>query len=281
MPRLPDHVVDGVAFLYKTVPDAEARKREGGTGFLVGRPLTGSEKLFGQIMFMPFLVSNRHVVLEGSACVATLNRKDGGPPVIWDIDQNDWHAHPEGDDIAATCVLSFVENLVHKASFLRESDFLTPAKIAEYDVGIGEDVFMVGRFINHQGQRENLPAARFGNVSVMPSPIMFEWSDGRYREQICYAVEMRSRTGFSGSPVCAFRTIGSSLKPVPETAEHFFGLLGVNCGYVFDEHKENTWLNGVVPVSRLVGLLDAPPLREVYDAELATIAALVAALDEG
>ncbi len=53
--------------------------------------------------------------------------------------------------------------------------------------------------------------------------------------------------------------------PLPKEAEHMWGLLGVNWGYVPDEEGENTWLNGVVPAWKITELLDSPPLKAAFD----------------
>jgi hypothetical protein len=262
---MPDKNLDGVAFMYRSAEEAARRERLGGSAFIVGRRVPNAEKVFGHAMYVPFLVSNRHVVFEGSACVATFNRRDGGAPEILDLDQNDWHAHPGGDDLAATCLMLALETSVHKISFIAEERFVQEAQIDEFQIGVGDDIFMIGRFVNHQGDSTNLPAVRFGNVSVMPTTIRTKDPNGLVREQLSYAVEMRSRTGFSGSPVCVYRTEGSSLMPLPKEAEHMWGLLGVNWGYVPDEEGENTWLNGVVPAWKITELLDSPPLKAAFD----------------
>ena len=74
MPRIADKNVDGVAFLFRTHEEAEKRVRGGGSALLVGRPLAGSEKVFGKRVSLAYLVSNKHVVFSGSACVASVNR---------------------------------------------------------------------------------------------------------------------------------------------------------------------------------------------------------------
>jgi hypothetical protein len=123
-------------------------------------------------------------------------------------------------------------------------------------LGVGEEVFMVGRFINHQGAEENIAAVRFGSISVMPEPI---YNKAILKNQLSFAVEMRSRTGFSGGMVVAYRTPATILDDVP--IDHFHVILGVNWGYVLDENGENTWLNGVVPGWKIMDLFDVPRVK--------------------
>jgi hypothetical protein len=57
---------------------------------------------------------------------------------------------------------------------------------------------MIGRFLNHQGTKDKIvPAVRFGNISVMLELI--------WNSTVSRPVEMRSRTGFSGSPAAGSR----------------------------------------------------------------------------
>jgi hypothetical protein len=77
---------------------------------------------------------------------------------------------------------------------------LTPTNFI--GVQAGHEVFFVGLFVQHYGNKENLPVARFGQIARMPvEPVWFERPDGTYAEQLAYLVECRSWGGFSGSPV--------------------------------------------------------------------------------
>jgi hypothetical protein len=257
MPRIPDSMMDGAAFQYRTVQEAESRARVGGSSFLVGRLLKGSEEAFGKPLHLPYLVSNSHVVFEGSACVASVNRKDGGEPAVWDIDQNDWQPHPGGDDLAVACVAGHMDSKIHKFSFVEEEHIITPDYIAKNHIGVGDEVFMIGRFVNLQGERTNRTSVRFGSISMMLDMHHVEDSQ-RLQEE--FAVEMRSRTGFSGSPVTVYRIPTSVLGENPSENNNFWCLLGVNYGYIPDEYGENTWLNGVIPAWKIIEILNTPAL---------------------
>lgn len=249
--------------MFKSAADAEMRVKSGGTGFVVGKEIPGSAESGIGRRYVPYLVSNRHVVLEGSACVASINKRGGGAPTVLDIDQNDWVPHPHGDDVAATCILGLVDPEHHEMALIPDDWFITPEINYEYDIGPGDEVFMVGRFINHQGLLSNLPALRFGSISLMPEPIKHPNYPGF--EQESFAVEMRSRTGFSGSPVTVYRTLATVLADIPNDKCGLTFLLGVNWGYIFDEAKENTWLNGVVPAWKIRETLDVPTLQAAQE----------------
>ena len=101
---------------------------------------------------------------------------------------------------------------------------------------------MIGRFLNHQGTKETItPAHRFGNISVMPEPI---WNTCINADQLSFAVEMRSRTGFSGSVVAAYRGPNNSIFNVPAEINTFLWVIGVNWGHILERDTgENTWFS--------------------------------------
>ena len=128
---------------------------------------------------------------------------DGGKPDVIDLDQHQWIVHPDGDDLAVASVFRKVMIGIHRHSHIPTQQLLTRAMAQDYEVGIGDEVLMIGRFINHQGRLHNQPAVRFGSISVMDRPIS---NSAIGQDQLSYSVEMRSRTGFSGSPVAVYRT---------------------------------------------------------------------------
>jgi hypothetical protein len=107
---------------------------------------------------------------------------------------------------------------------------------------------MTGLFADQHGGERNTPVARFGNLSLLAddhAPI--EQPNGVLRPS--HLVDMRSRTGFSGSPVALYRIPGFDLsnipakpQPLPRPGEFdlrlvpkFVALLGVHCGQYRDE----------------------------------------------
>lgn len=204
---------------------------------------------------------------EASAPVVRLNRRDRGTTII-DYDCLDWTVHPDGNDLAAVCAFGHVDLARDEIRGVPEEYLITPEKIDRYNIGIGDDVAMIGRFVNHQGRNEIRPSVRFGNISMMPEPIP---NVATKKDQLSYAVEMRSRTGFSGSPVAMYRMPGTALVELPDEAQFFHGLLGVCWGQIIDEEGENTWLNGVVPAWEITELLETPKLKEAFEAAEAAV----------
>jgi len=261
MPRVDDSSITTVVFLYPTRESAERNEELGGTGFIVGRPVIVSGVNNKPLrIYIPYVISNLHVAHQGAPYIR-INNKDGSAHII-DRDCIDWVTHPDGDDLAATCIFGDVDPSLQDVKFVRESEFITPEKITAYDLGLGDETFMVGRFINHQGRNKISPALRMGNLSMMVEPI---WVEKRKRDQECFAVEMRSRTGFSGSPVYVYRTVFTNIARTKTDVEDFKGLLGVNFGFIYDENRENTWLNGVIPAWKISELLNEPSLQKEHE----------------
>jgi hypothetical protein len=77
---------------------------------------------------------------------------------------------------------------------------------------------------------------------------------------------MRSRTGFSGSVVAAYRGPINAIFNVQAEERIFLYVIGVNWGHIIEKDTgENTWLNGVVPAWKILELLEVPALRDKHD----------------
>lgn len=155
------------------------------------------------------------------------------------------------------------------------------------EIGFGDDVFMLGMFANSPGDQRNAPVARFGNIARLPSDdALIAQETGA--ETPCYLIDMRSRTGFSGSPVFVYRTVTSDLRPLTDggpisiSGENtMLNLLGVHCGQyperfeakrteaTGDPISEGDHLQGpsamnvVIPAWRIFDVLDHPDLKAI------------------
>jgi hypothetical protein len=190
MPRIDPRILDCTAYLYPNKRDASTGVQAGGTGFLVVYP---SSKI--ETPAHLYIVTAKHVVITGRCEAARVNTKQGDYEIL-DVSTGSWIHHPDGDDLAV-CPIRLDINK-YKFSCIPSSMLLTKRAIAEHQIGVGDEVFMVGRFINHDGKQKNTPTARFGNISMMPDePIRHP--TGIMQES--FVVEARSFAGFSGSPV--------------------------------------------------------------------------------
>lgn len=218
MPRVPNEIFDCVFYLYESGTNAANGTSFGGTGFLVSIP---SESVPGQIH--GYAVTNAHVARNHP--IIRLNTTYGAEVIR--IDPADWEYATNGFDIAA--IELSLDPKRHKVSTIPIDIFATEEQLKNRRIGPGDEVFMVGRFIDHDGGQTNLPSLRFGHISVMPSNIFHDYS-GQTVESYC--IDLNSRTGYSGSPVFVYQTIGSDLENIIKTGNinadstslHFLGI---------------------------------------------------------
>jgi len=225
MPRIPDEALHGAVFLYETIDGAREGSECGGTGFVVGVP---SEQ-FPQHLLYTYVVSNWHVAVDSGASIIRLNLKDGGVDVF-EHEPSEWTFKP-GVDVAA-----IPANIgdSHQVTVAPAGLLLTREMATSINIGPGDDVFMIGRFIDHDGGSTNKPAVRFGHISMAPGAIKNDmgWTVNSY------CIDVHSRSGYSGSPVFAYRLFGTALgnavlrdnKPIEASYNTFFCLLGIHWG---------------------------------------------------
>ena len=283
MPRIPDEFLQCAIYLYPSVRAAEQGESAGGSGFLVH--VASNNPGWGFV----YAVTNSHVIREGASSVVRMNTKDGRLAVL-EVEVDRWTHHPEGDDLAVTPIpLTSAHNYM---AIDRSTWFVTPQFMVEKHVGLGDEVFMVGRFVNHEGRQTNAPSVRFGAIAQMNrEPIRHP----RGFDQESFLVEARSLPGYSGSPVFLYIAPFSS-HPTQRgiSGRWTIRLLGVDWSHInhalqvldgagkppSDERGQaaglhvntNTGMMGVIPAWRLSRLLDDDGLvaeRRRYDEEIA------------
>lgn len=198
MPRWPDELFDCTIFLYESVEDAEAGESTGGCGFLVGIPWESNpEKKH------VYAVSNYHVAVSGGASVIRLNTKDGKSEPI-DTDPLEWFFN-RGRDLAVYRIdgsKHFRQDSIFDFKFEDFSEVqLTKALWDKYHLGIGDDVVSFGCFIDLEGIQRNEPVLRTGVLASGKILPVGRDDNVPWEKEPSFIVEMRSRTGFSGSPV--------------------------------------------------------------------------------
>jgi hypothetical protein len=281
VPRIPPYDLNCAFYLYPDEGAAKSGRKVGGSGFWVRvRSL-----LVPDFSWM-YGVSNRHVVHRHGASVIRANAKVGGSKII-PAEPTDWIEHPNGHDIAILPIEGKSEQIDFEATPVSPGMFVTENDVRLGLVGVGDEVYLIGRFINHEGKARNTPSARFGNISMMPGEPIF--IDAKTPAQESFAVELRSMCGYSGSPVFVTANVarnfaGSAFAPD--------ALLGVHWGNItepwtvetkivkkakqavlaedeqeVDQVSANTGMNGIVPAWRLMELLNMPQFKTVRDAE--------------
>lgn len=192
VPYLPPGAVGPAIFLYPTVEQARKREEWGGSGFLVG-----TRSVANKACVHLYAITNEHVATSCPVIRAYTSR---GDVVILDDDHPDrrWTSHPDGDDVSVLYLGPFNE---HEYWFVPDWIFLARDDIVPPGPGPGDECFMVGRHVNHDGRQFDRPVVRFGNLAMLPEPIR---QRERAFDQESFLVDMRSIAGFSGSPVTVF-----------------------------------------------------------------------------
>lgn len=183
-------LLDATIFLYPSYDDAERGAEFGGSGVIVGVPLKTQPKLL-----VRYAITNWHVACRSGASVIRLNLPEGKVHIV-EKDPSEWIFIPGKQDLAATILILPPEI----------QPFSVPTRMFigsdnNSDAHVGDDIFMVGRFIDFDGHETNRPATRFGAISMMDAPI--KQPTGFCGRSVI--VDMHSRTGFSGSPVYVYR----------------------------------------------------------------------------
>lgn len=190
MPAIDPRILDTVVYLYPDTESAKSGERAGGSACLVAIPVPANP-----LFAFAYVVTNSHVIDEGRCAVIRVNTRDGRMGIIHSTEKG-WIHHPDGDDVAVLPISLEYDEI--KSQGIPLDMFATKEKIEEYRVGPGDEVFMVGRFINHEGRERNLPTVRFGNLAMLPYEKV---RHPRGMLQEAFLVECRSLPGYSGSPV--------------------------------------------------------------------------------
>jgi hypothetical protein len=288
LPRISDYALDSIVYLYPSEAAAEDGEQIGGTGFLIFIPIPYVQP---SPAGLHCVVTNAHVI-DGGSMVVRLNTTDGATTTIA-LDGAEWFRHPDGDDIAI-CPIG-MDPTFHRFKSIHPNMFLTKQIVGMFDIGPGDDIFVVGRFINREGRQKNIPSVRFGNIAQMPGePLILD----RGKEQECFLIEGRSIPGFSGAPVFIhispeapeFPEYPPNLKqyePKPSTNRPKMSfkagpfLIGIDFCHLFNKDpvvsdasgkqvddwhvRSNTGMMGVIPMWRIMDVIDSPKMKRLRD----------------
>jgi hypothetical protein len=260
MPRISEDFVELVAYFYRSAHEAKEGINIGGSGFLVGIA-TDVGPPGGCFLYA---VTNRHVIEK--ADVIRLNTQAGGQH-IERLPRSEWTCSPT-DDLAVHQISVPYELFAHSA--FPHTGILSRERAAKINVGIGDNVFMVGRFINHEGKQQNAPLVRFGAISRMSSEPISYILEGKLHDQESIIADIRSIGGYSGSPVFLNEFPFVSRPGSSEQPDKYW-LVGVDwghikmwspvCGLNEEPNGSNTQVNinsgmaAIVPAWKLLDLL--------------------------
>ena len=291
MARINDQLLDCVIYLYGSRQEAEAGINIGGSGFLVSYPGSPGTEPGGFI----YAVTNRHIIRSGCSTVR-LNTTDGKTDVF-EYSPSSWVCS-ETDDLAVRALPGTLSGTVYRFRVVPRRHFLTPEMATFYNLGVGDEVKMIGRFINIEGKQRNIPTARFGFIAQMPlDPIRSEDRGVEY-DQDSFLADIKSIGGYSGSPVF-WELFPPPAEPRPDELLPREYLLGIDWAHIRDwepvcgangkpltgghQVELNTGIAAIVPAWKLRDLLDNHPMlkkeRELAEKAYSSKNASVAKLD--
>jgi hypothetical protein len=133
-------------------------------------------------------------------------RNEKGEREVFDFSPDEWETIADGEDIAVVPL-----ELMAPLSPIPTSMFANAGSFHDNGIGVGDDTFMVGLFLDQFGGGDGVPLARFGNLSMIADEKRPVPTNNPARTSVSHVVDMHSRTGFSGSPVFVYRTFGQDL----------------------------------------------------------------------
>jgi hypothetical protein len=275
--RVPDRIANCVGFISHDIPE---NIRYGGTAFLVGvKGAHGNAYLH--------LVTAQHVAdkVDPGSFIVGMNSRDGGKILVRSGDVKWWY-HPTEKSLVDAAVTIFATEKIedYALEWIPESIFATDERIEKYNIGIGDELTVVGLFTRFSGKTRHFPIIRTGNIAMMPTDRIPLASFG---ESEVYLAEGRSIGGLSGSPVFVRNTIslppkkdqdGDTVQLFGLGAFHFLGLMhghwDVPVGFNNTEQPEavNMGISAIVPAKKILEIIHHPELvamRKEYDEKIA------------
>ena len=256
--RVPDRLLTSVGFVSLASPEPEYL----GTAFIVG--VAGK---WGNAY--THAVTAKHVAdsVDGQSYLIGVNFKDG--EMGWFGSSLKWWSHPTESDTVDVAVTVFTPTPRMDVEYISETVFATDKRIKQYNIGVGDEVNVVGLFTGFSGSQKHIPVVRTGNIAMMPSDKL-PVNGG---ETEVYLVEGRSIGGLSGSPVFVRHTV--SIPGVAATGEpqqisgvsqlHFLGLMhghwDLKIGTdVMQAEAVNMGIAIVIPAQKILEVLYHPEL---------------------
>jgi hypothetical protein len=286
VPRIHDRVMDCGIYLYSSVEDAERGEQAGGSGFLVGVPFKNFPP---QSWWHCYAVTNAHVI-EGNefakpAPVVRINinlpPKPKARTMALPLTTEQWIIDPNGNDLAIASIDLdlYIHRFIFLVSILEDGRafFMSPEIQSQIGLGMGDEVFMIGRFMPRDESGPNTPLARFGHLAnTNVEPIMTERG-----MQESFLAEIHSISGFSGSPVFVrvpehrVNPISEEDKKNPNWPLKYFGrlldyktyFLGIDWGHLGTDENDFPGMTGIVPAWKLTDLLNSDMVLTMQNKE--------------
>ena len=220
MVAVPDDYLRAVVFLCIDEPNESGvpRRIPKATGFFVRVRLTEQPVTEQPAPTVDYLVTARHCVEEAMRYEhlwVRWNLKAGG---FIEVSTNctDWITSNDSDVAAILMLSSILPDGVSVSdcdtTSLSMTEFVGPDPDYKYVGGsefgpievqprVGNEAYFLGLFTQQYGEERNLPIARFGHISRMPSVVEMKGPGDTRFKSVAYLMEFQSWGGNSGSRV--------------------------------------------------------------------------------
>jgi hypothetical protein len=263
--RIADEIIKSVGFVSRDTDPL----RYAGTAFIVQVP-------YDETSGCLHLVTAKHVAdVVGADFVIGFNGKDGMPLFVKNAGVP-WYFHPTEKDSVDAAVIPFASSRLrdYDISPIPVQIFMDEARIGEFNIGLGDEIFSVGLFTRYFGRSTLIPIVRTGNIAMMPrEPVPL----GPFGLTEVYLAEGRSIGGLSGSPVFCRNTVKMPALNPQGQVKHLAGagqihLLGLVHGHWdlpmdFSESEKleavNMGVSIVIPAKKILEILYSPALVEI------------------
>jgi hypothetical protein len=182
MPEIPDDFIRSIVTLL------------GGHGRPIGTAFVTRFGEFDEKFFKSFyLITCEH-------CIEKKVKARFSTGKLLEIEPPSWARSPTGDDVVA---LDITEIVLEASGSIGNIDIGDAVQRKQPFFGIGTDLYVLGLSVEERDVGVNIPRARFGNLSAFADDRV-PTKQGNDAERPCHLGDMRSRTGFSGSPVIGY-----------------------------------------------------------------------------
>jgi len=193
--QVPDELRECVVFLHSKDGDKYIAR---GTAFFIGIAAASDPDVFHiQLVTSKHVIDNIGSLPKDQKVYIRVNLVDGGFDWI-DSDVRQWVPHPDPTQCVDVAVLPWAPpQSVIRYKFIPSTLLVTDAILKSESIGVGDEIFTTGLFVNRLGEKRNIPIVRTGNIAAMPEePIKTPIGSME-----AYLSESRSVGGLSGSPV--------------------------------------------------------------------------------
>jgi len=265
--QVPDEIRKSVGFIcFRESGDSDSLKLAG-TAFFVVVNDQEVNCSFG------YIVTAKHVIVgiqrssaDGKVFIR-VNKTDGSFGMVQSR-ISDWNFHPEDPSVDVAVLAALLPQDTFDYRPIPIEMAVTKNIIQNEAIGVGDEVFLTGLFVNHFGQKKNLPIVRTGNIALMPEEPVNVKELGPIDAVL---VEARSIGGLSGSPVFvytgAMRIIGNSNRMGGGNRFYWLGLMHGHWDMEvseddtmvedsFTKDRVNMGIAIVIPVAKILELIN-------------------------